>query len=61
MLASAAVETTDTTGTLDARAVDGLAGKEGAAEDVLVAAGLGRAGPKTRAAVSAPTEVEGEE
>jgi hypothetical protein len=60
MLASAAEETTGTTGTVNARAVGGLAGREGAAEVVLVAAGLGRAGPKTIAAVSTPTEAEGE-
>ena len=60
MLASAAEETTDSTGAVDARAVGGLAGREGAAAVVLVAALLGRAGPKTGATASAPTEVEGE-
>ncbi len=60
MLSSATVETTDTTGTLDARAGVGLAGRAGAEEGLLVAAVLGRAGPKTGATASAPTEVEGE-
>ena len=60
MLSSVPVETTDATGTLDARAGVGLAGRAGAEEGLLVAAVLGRAGPKTRAAVSAPAVVEGD-
>lgn len=60
MLSSAPVEATDSTGTLDARAGVDLAERAGAEEGLLVAAVLGRAGPKTRAAVSAPAVVEGD-
>ena len=60
MLSSAPVEATDATGTLDARAGVGLAGRAGAEEGLLIAAVLGRARPKTRATVSALTVVEGE-
>ena len=60
MLSSAPVEATDATGSLDARAGVDLAERAGAEEGLLVAAVLGRAGPKTRAAVSAPAVVEGD-
>ena len=60
MLSSAPVEATDATGTLDVRAEVDLAEGAGAEEGLIVAAVLSRAGPNTRATVSAPAVVEGD-